>query len=121
MPFLHAAFEAIKNRLQFLVVYISEAHAADEWPVGHVISSCNQPKTIEDRMENARIFAKKHALRIPMLLDTMANEFQSQFSPWPFRFFVLHRGRVAHKPQPDPHLFGYTHDAMRLAFKAFAI
>jgi hypothetical protein len=41
----------------FEYVYIEEAHAADEWPLG-TFESHAQPRTIEQRVELARRFAR---------------------------------------------------------------
>ena len=39
-------------------VYIQEAHAKDEWPVGEQVSFCEQPKTLEARLAVARHFVE---------------------------------------------------------------
>jgi hypothetical protein len=49
---LYADFSLVAG---FLTVYIAEAHAQDEWPMGdHVL--INQPKLLVDRREIARQF-----------------------------------------------------------------
>ncbi|CAF1517081.1 unnamed protein product, partial [Rotaria sp. Silwood1] len=40
--------------LRFMVIYIAEAHARDQWPMGKTISCVDQPITMEQRIENAR-------------------------------------------------------------------
>jgi len=47
-------YNKYKERAVFLVVYITEAHAKDEWPVGKTISFCNQPKALSERCALAR-------------------------------------------------------------------
>jgi hypothetical protein len=37
------------GRADFLVCYIAEAHAADEWPVGDPLVA-NQPKALSERL-----------------------------------------------------------------------
>lgn len=35
----------------------------------------------------------------PMLVDPIDNPFDAAFAPWPLRFYILHRGRIAYKAQ----------------------
>ena len=51
-------------------------------------------------------------LTLPLLVDTIDNQFESQFAAWPFRFFGLkHHSEkfiVDFKPQPELEpFFGY--------------
>jgi len=91
----------------FLAVYIAEAHAKDEWPVGPTLSFCEQPRTIDERAALANTFIKKHNFTVPLLLDSMSNEFDKSYGVWPFRFYILHEGKIAYKPQPQA---DYTYD-----------
>ena len=50
---LDLLFEKYKSKVQFLVVYVMEAHAAQEWPLGTTRSSIGQHKTIEERIAAA--------------------------------------------------------------------
>jgi len=82
-------------------VYIEEAHARDEWPIGATISCIDQPKTLEERVSAAREFVSEFDYRIPVLIDSMDNHFQKAFAVWPFRFYVIEGGRVALKAEPS--------------------
>lgn len=93
--------------IRFLAVYISEAHSRDQWPVGKTISCVDQPKTMEERLHNAREFRKNFQLEVPLLVDGMENTFHHTYGSWPFRFFVLHQGELVLKAQPDENTFGY--------------
>jgi len=101
---LHAQY---KEKAQFLAVYITEAHAKDEWPVGKTTSFCDQPKCIEDRLSLASTLQQSLELPFPVLVDTMSNQFEHQFAAWPFRFYVLADGEVRFIAQPDPSLYAY--------------
>eukprot|EP01050_Picozoa_sp_SAG11_P004663 SAG11_NODE_303_length_11000_cov_7.979635_5_plen_171_part_00 len=82
-----------------MVVYIEEAHASDEWPVGALTSVCAQPKSLAERCELARraaatlfgdvaatagleedeVGAEQEPGRhdvVPVVVDTMENDFQ---------------------------------------------
>jgi len=76
-------------------VYIAEAHAADEWPVGARVSFCKQTRTVEERVALAKVYATGAAMAYPMLVDTMANEFMDAFAAWPFRVYIIQGGKVA--------------------------
>jgi len=85
----------------FLVVYIAEAHASDVWPLGNAICIPDH-KTIEDRIKAA----KKHILEdrkcgIPILVDTISNEFDYQFNSWPERFYILLNNKLEWIAKPS--------------------
>jgi len=93
------------QKVVFLTVYITEAHAKNEWPCGKTLSFCDQPKTTEERCEIACIAKKKYSLSLPILVDTINNSFDAQFAAWPFRFYGLtfNKGSatLGFKAQPD--------------------
>eukprot|EP00808_Paulinella_micropora_P024229 g71854.t1 len=45
--------------VDFLAVYITEAHAKDEWPVGPTFSFAEQPKTQAARLALARLHQQR--------------------------------------------------------------
>lgn len=51
MEISHQLFEQYRDRVDFLAIYIVEAHAKDEWPLGHKRSCIPQHKTLQDRIE----------------------------------------------------------------------
>jgi len=94
--------------MRFLVIYIAEAHARDEWPVGQTISCVDQPKTIEQRLENARECRKTFHIEVPMLVDNMDNTFHLTYGTWPFRFYVIHDGKLVLKAELGDEVFRYA-------------
>ena len=97
---------------EFAVIYLAEAHAADEWPMGdHVV--LDQPKVIEERLGNARAFMEGAALAPPLavFVDSMSNDFLRLFSAHPERYFVIVDRRLAWKSQPSG-LGGYNLDEL---------
>ena len=105
------------SRVDFLLVYIAEAHAADEWPVGNPIQY-NQPQTINERLDIARDFVAKYKIadaEIPLVVDDMSsgtiqnsnsvavqdNPVDTAYAIWPTRFYVVQGGVVRFKAQPD--------------------
>jgi len=105
-PYLKALCTAYAGRVLFAGVYITEAHAADEWPVGARISFCKQPTTMAERAALAAAFQRDFALNYPLLVDTMANHFLEAFAAWPFRFYVVRGGKIVFKAELES--YGYN-------------
>jgi len=102
--------ERYASFIDFLAVYITEAHAKDEWPAGKS-STCTQPTTNQERMDLAKALLDSRKLSIPMLVDPIENGFEKAFAAWPIRFYVVHGGKVLFKSQPDG--IGYNlHDVL---------
>jgi len=108
---------AAASNVRWLVVYIEEAHASDEWPVGRNTSVTTQPKTLEHRRDLARA-AHEDMLNseVEVLVDDMANSFQAAMACWPIRMFVLEpkTAELRFKAQPDlsPEVYGYRLEEM---------
>jgi hypothetical protein len=87
----------------FAFVYILEAHANDEWPINEL--QIPQHKTLQDRIAAAANFFSLYPLpsNVNILLDNQNNDFNETFSSWPFRYWIIHRGRIALKSMPEGH------------------
>jgi len=88
----------MKDRVDFLHVYILEAHAQDEWPLG-TKTVIRQHRSTEERIQIAKGFQNKYSWPIPMVVDTIQNEFHEQFSAWPERVFVVMDGKMVYIAQ----------------------
>jgi len=89
VPELNKLAEKFKDIAHFLTVYISEAHASDVWPLGTTVC-IQRHKTIEDRIKAAKDqLIEKRDCKIPVLIDTMDNDFDKNYHGWPERFFVI--------------------------------
>jgi len=99
---MESLFSRLSSKVVFVAVYIEEAHASDEWPVGQTISFCKQPKILGDRCQLAAKFCQKREYHVPMMVDTMENAFQKAFAAWPFRFYVINEGVIVHRADPHP-------------------
>jgi hypothetical protein len=84
-----------KDRVDFVFIYIQEAHASDEWPIQQLEIEIHQHQTIEERMIAAERFIKDFNVPhdIPFLVDGMSNDFNNKYASWPFRFWVLKKDR----------------------------
>ncbi|CAF1196461.1 unnamed protein product [Adineta steineri] len=95
------------NGIRLLAIYIAEAHARNEWPVGKTISCIDQPTTLAERLNNAQQFKKNFNFEMSMLVDNMDNTFHITYGSWPFRFFVIYDGKLVLKADPDKETFTY--------------
>jgi len=71
-----------------LVVYVSEAHAMDEWPLGSNVCVMKH-RSIQDRIDVAKKeLVEARGCRIEVVVDTMENEFEGMYKGWPERFYI---------------------------------
>jgi hypothetical protein len=96
--------------VQFLVIYIREAHPTDEWRVEsneHDNVLYAQPTTLEERTEVASACALRLDLTMPMLIDDLDNSTDSKYYALPDRLYLVGRdGRVVYRGMPGP--FGFS-------------
>ena len=85
---LNDIYERYRKNVDFYMIQIREAHASDVWPIGNIVS-VKEHRTLEERLEAANKMIQGTDLKIPVLADTMDNNFLKLYSPWPFRFFVI--------------------------------
>jgi len=92
------------------MVYIDEAHASDRWPLGsHVDLPHHQ--TIEDRQKGAQLLMEKFNFQLPILLDTMDNQFDSKYAVWPERYYFIKEGKMEIIGEPTTE-FGYDRNSL---------
>jgi hypothetical protein len=84
-------WEAYHEVADFLAVYISEAHATNEWPLGRRVCIA-QHETIQERMTAAQTYRADMGAKVPMVVDTMSNSFNSQYNAWPERLYIINNG-----------------------------
>ena len=77
--------------VQFIFIYILEAHATDEWRVDSINTEVSQHKNLKDRAEAAQKFMNEFPLHqnITLVLDNEHNEFNTVYSSWPFRYWIF--------------------------------
>lgn len=84
-------WQAYNEVADFLSIYISEAHATNEWPLGRRVC-ISQHENIQERMEAAQSYRKGMGAVMPMVVDTMDNSFNSQYNAWPERLYIVTNG-----------------------------
>lgn len=102
-------YRRYKDRAEFFVVYIEEAHASNVWQLpanerDQVVYA--SPKSQEERGAVAQACMRNLGIEFPALLDNFDNATERGYTGWPDRLYVVDRyGRVAHKSDPGP--FGF--------------
>jgi len=97
---LHKMMEKYQGKVNFLTVYISEAHATDEWPLGNLVK-IPQHKSLDDRITAALMFQKENQYQPPLVVDTMDNSFNSCYAAWPERGYIIYDGELAYISRAD--------------------
>jgi Iodothyronine deiodinase len=95
--------------VNFLVVYITEAHPSDVWQMQSNIKDnvvFASPKTEDDRAFIAGACVRKLGIEFPAVLDEFGNSTEQAYTGWPDRIYLIDaQGRVAYKSKPGP--FGF--------------
>eukprot|EP00479_Gromia_sphaerica_P012671 TRINITY_DN6779_c0_g1_i1.p1 TRINITY_DN6779_c0_g1~~TRINITY_DN6779_c0_g1_i1.p1 ORF type:complete len:196 (+),score=43.25 TRINITY_DN6779_c0_g1_i1:416-1003(+) len=117
VPLIKSLQKEMQDRADFLMVYILEAHAQDEWPIssGKYVESgesvcVNQPTSNEERLAVLNEFMKNYPIDAPFLVDRIENEFDNIFAAWPTRFYIVENGEMCFKAQPKWMGLGKTYD-----------
>jgi hypothetical protein len=110
------------DRVEFLCVYIKEAHPTDGSQSPPNIDDdvlYTQPTTEDERAEVAAACMLRFNFSFPMVLDNMTNEVEGKYKAMPERLYMLNAdGRVTWKCGLGPHLF--DPDGFEKAAKALA-
>jgi hypothetical protein len=116
---LHELYDRYRDRVEFLVVYIREAHPEDGW----VLESNRDegialvdPATREAREEAAHACVLKTAIRMPTLVDGLDDEVARRYGAWPDRLYLIGRdGRIAYQSGEGP--FGFKPEELEAAIE----
>ncbi|XP_006825342.1 type I iodothyronine deiodinase-like [Saccoglossus kowalevskii] len=93
-----------KDKAEFIIVYIKEAHTTEGWKMGPKFSDSKQTTTLEERIDRARKLLEivpnavtsdpYDASKIRVLVDDMNDTFDNAFWSWPDRAIVIQDGRL---------------------------
>jgi hypothetical protein len=105
--------------VQFLVVYIREAHPEDGWILPENRRSgvaVTEPRTDEERHAVASTCAAGLRMRMPMVVDGIDNAVASAYGGWPDRLYLIGRGgRIAFQGGEGP--FGFKPEELERAIE----
>ena len=109
MPALNRLYREYRDRVQFFVVYIEEAHPIDGWQVSANLEDdvlIATTKTADARYEAAGVCITKLGIELPALVDDLGNRVERAYTAWPDRLYVIDQdGRIALKSAAGP--FGF--------------
>lgn len=95
--------------MEFLFVYIREAHPSDGWPMESNTEAgidFREPKTLAERRERANECLVALPLRMTCVVDGPENAVDAAYAGWPERLFVIERGgTIAYAGKQGP--FGF--------------
>jgi hypothetical protein len=92
-------YQAYKDRANFLMVYIEEAHPGTLVDGLQVFAH----ESYEDRQELAELCTASKNLTLPTVLDKLDNAVEIAYAAFPDRIYVLDSdGIVRHKTKPGP-------------------
>ena len=94
-----------ESSVDFVVVYIAEAHPTDEWAFENNKYKIKQPKQLEERMSAAKMFAQDAQMECPILVDNMNDDANLAYGALPERLYIIHDGKIAYEGGRGPMLY----------------
>lgn len=94
-----------KDLAQFLVIYIKEAHPADDWPmrVNRRLKFIKDPTNAFERFQVASTCVSDLKISIPCLIDDMENTAARAYKGHPDRLYVVGKdGTIVYRGGPGP-------------------
>ena len=108
------------QQVEFLVVYIREAHPEDGWVVTSNRDDdirISDPTTIEARTEVATACALRLQIQIPVVVDEIDDKIANAYGALPDRLYLIQRGgSVSFQGEAGP--WGFNPEALETAIVA---
>ena len=101
-------YDDYKDHVDFLTIYIREAHPQDEWQMKSNLKDKDdvcytQPKNLEQRVAIANDFTKRFKFGVPFGIDQMNNAANDAYAAWPERLYVIDEtGHISYKGGNGP-------------------
>jgi type I thyroxine 5'-deiodinase len=109
VPALNRLYRDYRDRAQFYIVYIQEAHPIDAWQVDDNLRDdvlVASTMTKDERVSVAGMCLTNLGIELPALVDEADNRVERAYTGWPDRLYVIDRtGTVAYKSAAGP--FGF--------------
>ena len=119
MPALNKLYKEYRDRVEFFVVYIAEAHPIDAWQLESNVEDdvlVATTKTAEERNDVAGVCVTKLGIELPAIVDDPDNHVERAYTGWPDRIYVIDRvGRVTYKSAAGP--FGFKPSEAQASIK----
>ncbi|MBL7199506.1 MAG: deiodinase [Anaerolineae bacterium] len=102
---LQDLYARYSHQVQFLVIYIREAHSTDGWSIPNRVKLAD-PQTLEERRKAAGQCETALAHGVPTLVDEMDDAVMTAYAAWPDRLYLVDtEGCVAYAGGQGP--FGF--------------
>ncbi|MCH8988791.1 MAG: hypothetical protein IIA92_08280 [Chloroflexi bacterium] len=102
-------YSQYKDRVEFFVVYVQEAHPTDGWQVEPNIDEnilFRQHQNYEEREEAAQSCTIGLHISLPTLVEEMDNAIDEAYGAAPERLYLIGKdGRVVYHGGAGPHFF----------------
>ncbi len=103
--------------MQFLAVYILEAHPSDVWQMESNIKQgvvFRSPRDEQEREQLAGTCVRKLGIKFPAVVDGFNNATEKAYTGWPERIYLIDSaGRIVFKSKPGP--FGFKPERLSAA------
>lgn len=103
---LERLYYQYKDRVDFHIVYVREAHPSDGWQVNANKKQgieIEEPKTEKERHEVANLCKDKLKISIPIIVDSMDNKVEIAYAAWPDRIYIIGKdGIIRYQGKPGP-------------------
>ena len=109
--------ECKESSVDFIVVYIEEAHPTDEWSIDSVAYKIKQPKMLKERLLTAKMFADYTQMECPIPVDNMNDEANFAYGALPESLYITYDGKIAFEGGIGPLLCDI--DKMKIALDEF--
>lgn len=119
MGSLHELWRKHRDRVDFAVVYIREAHPEEGWVVSMNRDEdirVHDPASDAERMEVATTCAIRLSIEMPVVVDDVSDAVASAYGAMPDRLYLIGKGgRVAFQGERGP--FGFQPEALAAAIE----
>jgi thyroxine 5-deiodinase len=117
---LAASYHHLNYPIDFIIIYIREAHASDGWKFdGNNYSFIRHHRDTRDRLNAVKVMTEMANIsqdqRVSIYCDTMDNITNNLFRAWPERLYVLHDQKILYRGGEGPD--GYSIPSVDLVLK----
>jgi len=114
---IHEIAERWRERVQFVVIYICEAHPTDGWQITNNLTDgveIASPSTDADRLHTASACALNLEISLPVVVDPIDDRLADAYGGLPDRLYLVGTdGRVAYQGEEGP--VGFKPDELETA------
>lgn len=106
---MNGIYQRYRDRVEFFVVYVQEAHPTDGWQTDSNIEEgvlFRQHRSYQEREEVAQSCSIDLNIGLPVLIEEMDNVIDEAYGAAPERLYLVAAdGRVAYHGGAGPHFF----------------